>query len=66
MTTTRAYDQQSAGNNQHVIIDIQQATKNMDGNYSIQKSMVIINDKYVTESNAIPIVNNLQAVNTAG
>ena len=26
--------------------------------------MAIINDKYVTESNAIPIVNNLQAVNT--
>ena len=33
---------------------------------SIQQAMVIIKDKYVIESNAIPIVNNLQAVNTIG
>ena len=28
---------------------------------SVQQAMVLINDKYVIESNAIPIVNDLQA-----
>ena len=33
---------------------------------SIQQAMIIINVKYVIKSNAVPIVNNLQAVNTVG